>query len=135
MTLIVCLDDQNGMAFNHRRQSKDRVVTQDILDLTADSQLYLYKYSKSLFEEEKKNIKISKDPFAEAKEADYILVEIQTVDLSDPDIEQLIVYRWNRSYPSDVKLVIGENWKLAESIDFAGYSHEKITKERYVRRS
>ena len=30
MRLIVCLDDKNGMAFNHRRQSRDRIVTEKI---------------------------------------------------------------------------------------------------------
>ena len=31
MILIVCVDDDYGMAFNHRRQSSDRVVTAEIL--------------------------------------------------------------------------------------------------------
>ena len=30
MTLYVCLDDRNGMLFNNRRQSRDRVVLEDI---------------------------------------------------------------------------------------------------------
>ena len=30
MKLIVCVDKNNGLSFNHRRQSRDRVVTQDI---------------------------------------------------------------------------------------------------------
>ena len=30
MTLYVCLDDKNGMLFNNRRQSRDRVVLEDI---------------------------------------------------------------------------------------------------------
>ena len=31
MTLIVCVDDNMGMLFNHRRQSKDVVVRERIL--------------------------------------------------------------------------------------------------------
>ena len=34
MILIVCVDDHNGMMFNHRRQSQDRVLRADILELT-----------------------------------------------------------------------------------------------------
>ena len=31
MTLIVCIDDKNGLLFNHRRQSRDRVLIEDLL--------------------------------------------------------------------------------------------------------
>lgn len=31
MTVIVCLDNANGMMFNHRRQSRDANVVNDIL--------------------------------------------------------------------------------------------------------
>ena len=31
MTVIVCLDNANGMMFNHRRQSRDANVVKDIL--------------------------------------------------------------------------------------------------------
>ena len=30
MTLYFCLDDRNGMLFNHRRQSRDAAVLEDI---------------------------------------------------------------------------------------------------------
>ena len=30
MYIIICLDDNNGLAFNHRRQSQDRIVAEDI---------------------------------------------------------------------------------------------------------
>lgn len=35
MNLIVCVDDGCGMAFHHRRQSRDRVLREQILRLTA----------------------------------------------------------------------------------------------------
>ena len=31
MTVILCLDDRCGMAFNNRRQSRDKAVINDIL--------------------------------------------------------------------------------------------------------
>ena len=34
MKIIVCVDNQNGMMFNHRRQSQDRVLRKRILELT-----------------------------------------------------------------------------------------------------
>ena len=41
MKMIVCLDDRNGVSFNNRRQSRDRVVIQDILTLTRGHGLYV----------------------------------------------------------------------------------------------
>ncbi len=34
MILIVCVDDNKGMMFNHRRQSQDRVLRRHILDMS-----------------------------------------------------------------------------------------------------
>ena len=36
MVLIVCVDDHNGMMFNHRRQSQDRILRADILNLRVE---------------------------------------------------------------------------------------------------
>ena len=33
MNLIVCVDNQNGMSFNNRRQSRDRAVIEKICDM------------------------------------------------------------------------------------------------------
>ena len=40
LRLIVCLDDKNGMAFNHRRQSRDCIVTAKIAELVKGSTLH-----------------------------------------------------------------------------------------------
>ena len=45
MILIVCVDDHNGMMFNHRRQSQDRVLRADILELTDGKKLWMNAYS------------------------------------------------------------------------------------------
>lgn len=49
MRLIVCLDDKNGMAFNHRRQSRDRIVTEKIEELVKGSTLHFSPNSEKLF--------------------------------------------------------------------------------------
>lgn len=47
-------------------------------------------------------------------------------------ITEVVVYRWNRSYPGDFHLDLDLNqWRLVQTTEFAGYSHEKITKEIY----
>ena len=51
MILIVCLDDKGGMAFNRRRQSKDRVLREQILALTEGRPLWMNSYSALQFED------------------------------------------------------------------------------------
>jgi len=44
--------------------------------------------------------------------------------------EGLILYRWNRTYPADLYFTLSlEGWTLERREEFAGSSHEKITKE------
>ena len=51
MILIVCVDDHNGMMFNHRRQSQDRVLRADILELTDGKKIWMNAYSRNQFAE------------------------------------------------------------------------------------
>ena len=51
MKLIVCLDDNNGMMFNKRRQSRDRVLIENMIELCKDEKLYTNECSVSLFPE------------------------------------------------------------------------------------
>ena len=47
-------------------------------------------------------------------------------------IEKIIVFWWNRHYPSDRKFDLDlSKWNKVSEEEFAGYSHEKITKEVY----
>jgi hypothetical protein len=49
-------------------------------------------------------------------------------------VDAVTVYRWNRHYPSDRKLDLDLSaYKLYTNTEFAGSSHEKITKEVYVK--
>lgn len=136
MIAIVCLDEQNGMAFNLRRQSKDRVVIEDILKESERSLLYLNEYSYGLFKDfEVSHIKVSETYLDEAEKGSYCFVENKSLSSYIQKIEQIVVYRWNRRYPADVYLGIELNsgWKKVSTSDFTGFSHECITKEIYVK--
>ena len=50
------------------------------------------------------------------------------MDTDDEQIEQFIIYRWNRVYPADVSVEIGAKWKLTETEEFQ-FSHEKLQKK------
>ena len=128
MKLIVCIDDKNGMLFNDRRQSRDRVLIENMLDLCKGEALYINEYSKPLFPEN--SAVVCED--SENAENGYIFAENFMTD--ENKIQEIIVYKWNRVYPADTYFNIDlASWTLTESVEFEGSSHEKITRERYVR--
>ena len=45
MNIIICLDDNNGMMFNKRRQSQDRILRADLKEFIKDKDLYMNNYS------------------------------------------------------------------------------------------
>lgn len=47
MTLICCVDDNMGMTFNKRRQSRDVGVTNSVINLSKNGKLFINPYSKS----------------------------------------------------------------------------------------
>lgn len=117
MQVIVCVDDGMGMLFNHRRQSRDRVLIQRILEITKGKQIFMNTYSAELFEGNE-NICIDDDFLKNAGDGDICFVENEALSGYMEKIEKIIVYKWNRRYPADLYLDIplAENeWQLVES--------------------
>ena len=50
MTIFLCLDDADGLAFNRRRQSRDRVLCERIAALSKSGVLRMNTRTSSLFE-------------------------------------------------------------------------------------
>lgn len=133
MKVIVCIDDEGGMLFNGRRQSRDPAVVEDIISETQENRLLISPFSEKLFLE-KKGVKICKNPLARAKKEDFCFIEELPLLPYVDDIDTLIIYKWNRLYPSDKFFDISLTdcgFKLCEASEFEGVSHEKITKEIY----
>ena len=125
MKLIAIVDDNYGMMFNNRRQSKDSVLIDRIAELSKDSKLWVSMYTRSLFPHNT-NIVLSQN-FGQADKEDYCFVE-------DDKVSDIIyLYRWNRVYPSDTtfpeKLL--NDFVLENTDEFQGSSHDKITEEIY----
>ena len=97
MKLIVCLDERNGMSFLGRRQSQDALLRRDLLAYVAGSTLSMNAYSAAQFEAGSP-ICITEQPTA----CGYWFVENLPVEPLLP-LEELVIYRWNRHYPSDKK--------------------------------
>ena len=131
MRLIFCLDDRGGMMFNGRRQSQDRILRARILDMVKGCSLYMTEYSAKQFEENN-NIIISEKYLKKAGANDLCFIEDGPFSLDD--VSEIIIYRWNRHYPSDRRFDISlddNGFVLYHSEDFEGSSHEKITEEKY----
>ena len=130
MKLIVCLSDDNGMMFNHRRQSRDRVLIADMIRHTQSVPLWVSPYSAPLFGEDCSALQIAPVPAQSAGEREYCFVEDTPLPPNLEGVEELIIYRWNRLYPSDVYFTNDTaGFSLVESTEFVGSSHDKITKE------
>lgn len=135
MIAIICVDDSLGMMFNHRRQSSDSILRKRIIEISHDSVLWMNLYSFGQFSD-CDNTKIKTDEkFAEkAGVGEFCFAE--NTDLSEymDKIEKLIIYKWNRKYPSDMKFnFLLDDFKCIKSCDFKGSSHEKITEEVWIK--
>lgn len=137
MNIIVCLDDKNGMMFNKRRQSQDKVLRADIKELTKDKNIFMNNYSYKLFKDmDNGNIKVCEDFLDQCKDNNFCLVEDKLLSNYMNKINTMIVYSWNRIYPADLHFDIdlkNKSWELIHEQDFEGSSHEKITKKIYRR--
>ena len=135
MKVIVCVDDNNGMMFNNRRQSRDRAVLYDIYNILGGKKLFITKYSEKPFAELGMwFLYISDDILEKATSEDYCFIEDKALAPYANKINELIIYRWNRNYPADTYLDIDPttlSLKLISSDDIGGFSHERITKDVY----
>lgn len=137
MNIIVCLDDKNGMMFNKRRQSQDRILRADLKEFIKDKDLYMNNYSYKLYKDiDNGNIKVSENFLEQCTENDFCLVEDKLLNNYINKINNIIIYKWNRIYPSDLYFDINltsNSWELLETKEFEGSSHEKITRIIYRR--
>ena len=137
MRIIVAVDDGGGLMFNHRRQSQDRVLREHILDMTDGSRLWMDNYTRKQFEDVPAGrLSVDDDFLSKAADGDYCFIEDVAVGAWVERVERVIVFRWNRTYPSDFRFdvdVSAPPWTLTGTEEFPGFSHEKITMEVYDR--
>ena len=133
MILIVCTDARGGMRFGGRRLSRDRAVTARILERTAGKKLWIAGCSAALFDGAP--VTVSEQLLALAGEGEYCFVEDRAVAPWLDRIEGVVRYNWNRAYPADLHLdlPLPGVFRLQQTAQFAGYSHDEITEEVFVR--
>lgn len=134
MTYICCVDDYASLSFNKRRNSSDRFVIEDIINTVVEAPLRVDTYTAKLFRDKQvPSLIVDDDCLENAKDGEFVFVERQNPSAYLKAGDQLILYHWNRHYPSDNRLnLTGWNTLEITTGEFAGYSHEKITKTRVV---
>lgn len=134
MIILAFVDDNMGTMFNHRRQTRDKKVIERILNLEVDK-VYVSNYTAKLFNNlpHTEKIIVDDDMLDNASDDAICIVEGQDLTAYKDRINGIILYKWNKVYPSDIRLGIDLSvFTLVHTCDFEGYSHEKITEEFYV---
>ena len=132
MIPIVCIDGRDGLRFHDRRQSRDRAVTADVMRMAQGQPVWMDAASAVLFPAEA--VRTEARFLAQAPEGAYCFVEGAPLSPWLSRIEEVVVYGWNRIYPADMWLdlnLMEPEWRLVSREEFPGYSHARITKERY----
>ena len=136
MIAVVCVGDGGGMLFNKRRVSRDKKMIEDFAKLSADGVVFISEISEGLFENSEISLVLASNPLEAADDGDYAFVEDKSLAEFKGKIKTLIIYKWNREYPSDFSLDLDpvyEKMRLSEIYEFQGKAHEKITRERWER--
>lgn len=130
MKWIVCIDKDKGLSFGGRRLGRDEQLRARLLQQTAGGKLWVSRYTAQQFADGDTVIP-SDDPIADAAPGDWCFAEERDMP---PDCEQVIVYQWNRRYPSDRKFTVdlkAAGYKRISKTDFVGKAHARITEEIY----
>lgn len=136
MIIIACTDDNQGMLFNHRRQSQDRVQRQRMLQRTGGAKLWVDTYTAGLFSaESREQLEIDDQCLEYAADGEFCFVEKENPGtVEEKDREDHSVPGGTGCILADVHFPIDfSGWKLVQAEEFAGSSHEKITEEIYER--
>ncbi len=131
MLWFACIDDNKGMMFGSRRQSKDRVLRAHMLAACEGRTLWMSTYSAAQFEDGA--AVRADDRYAEKmQEGDACFIENGDFPAALP--QTLILYHWNRRYPADTYFPfdpLDVGYRLISTEEFVGSSHDNITVERY----
>ena len=136
MIVFTVVDDTNGMLFNHRRQSQDKVLREHMLTLCGEKPLFVTPYTAKQFsEEQQEQLRIEENPLEAAADGNFCFIETLSLLPYAEKIEKLILCKWNRKYPADFFFDLplsSPTWTLETTEEFAGSSHDMITKEVYI---
>jgi len=133
-TVAIAVDERLGTFFGGKRQSRDKLLIEDLIKTANERAIVIRPYSLSQFHAYDIKLKVCDIPLDDACDGDVCFIEGEELFPYKDKISELIIYNFNRHYPSDKKLDISPDklgMTLCERVEFAGFSHDKITKEIY----
>ncbi len=132
---FLCLDEAFGMCFNGRLQSTDRNVSARMLALCEPHTLWYRPAAARAFDDlSAENLCVDDAPFKKAAPKDGIFFDAPPDEQALAQLDELVIFWWHRRYPADghFHLDLGAlGFQLAETQEYSGHSHEKITEQRY----
>ena len=134
-TVVVCLCDRGGITFNKRRQSRDRLLIEDLCK-TAEGKIYIEEYSLPLFSGHEDCVEVIDSLPTDVPSGGIIFTEKVSPDSFLSDISRLIIYRWGKKYPFDLSFTTqpeSVGFSKVLEYEFVGHAHEKITKGVFER--
>lgn len=134
MKVAVCLDDRAGMMFGSKRQSMDSKQRKIMLAHMSGAKVWMNEYTAKLFDPLPGNAVVAEDFLDRAEEDDWCFVENKDLTPYLNRITELLIYRWNRTYPATLYFPenkLPQRLRLVGKMEFPGSSHEKITQEVY----
>jgi len=137
MIVILCIEEHGGIAFHNRRQSQDRLLRRFLIGRLSGKTLWMNPYSFSQFNKDDLSsltLKVREDCLSAAGNGDYCFIEKEDPAACMDRIEGLYLFNWNRTYPSDTFCTVPlDRFRLTETGEFPGSSHERITWEVYTK--
>lgn len=98
MYWIFCIDDQDGLQFNNRRQSRDVAVVSDIICMAGGKRIWMSSYSAELFKGLTDTSIIAEYPEDNAYQEEYCFLERMPEVFDCDSIQGVVLYRWNRMF-------------------------------------
>ena len=96
MKIALCIDDDNGMMFNKRRQSRDSELIKDLISLAGERKILISPFSEILFSGYEDSITVCDDPVGAAGDEDICFIENIEPSVFEDKISGIILYRCNR---------------------------------------
>ena len=90
MIIILCLDNNNGMMFNDRRQSQDRGLREYIAEMTKGEKVYMNAYTEKLYEEINDPV-VCEDFLHKAGKGETCIVENLPLKSVIDQIEEIVI--------------------------------------------
>ena len=129
MIIILCLDNNNGMMFNDRRQSQDRGLREYIAEMTKGEKVYMNAYTEKLYEEINDPV-VCEDFLHKAGKGETCIVENLPLKPVIDQIEEIVIFRWNKVYPSDQVLKNRSKVPLTRSQNRSIFQNNKLDQKR-----